>query len=265
MTKLKKVNSFSVLKLDISNKKEMPSVVNFITSKILYIREIIQNTILSIKKYRIYHIFSENDSKLSITILTELYEKNKNLYNTITEDIVNYSTEEMIDNLQQIIDKLSVIICGFGTLHITDLLFVSFGTEFKNMKQKNDIIQSKYDLFTNIGEKHIDLKKIYTENHILKQKSHYTESKLIKLLETHGIGRPSTYAMLIDKIKTKGYVEKTNVEGFPIECTDYILENNSITKHEETKIFGNEKNKLVITPMGLLVIEFCLKYFDMFL
>ena len=50
MTKLKKVNSFSVLKLDISNKKEMPSVVNFITSKILYIREIIQNTILSIKK-----------------------------------------------------------------------------------------------------------------------------------------------------------------------------------------------------------------------
>lgn len=152
MTKLKKVNSFSVLKLDISNKKEMPSVVNFITSKILYIREIIQKTILSIKKYRIYHIFSENDAKLSITILTELYEKNQKLYNTITEDIVNFSTEEMIDNLQQIIDKLSVIICGFGTQHISDLLFVSFGTEFKNMKQKNDIIQSKYDLLTKYVE-----------------------------------------------------------------------------------------------------------------
>jgi ATP-dependent Lon protease len=149
MIKLKKVNSFSVLKLDINNKKEMPSVINFITNKITYMREIIQNTILSIKYHKMQEIFSENDTKLSITILTNLYAKNEELYNMIIEDTITLSTEEIIDDLQKIIDKLSMIICGFGTKKITDLLFVSFGTEFKNMNLPDQLMQSKYDLILN--------------------------------------------------------------------------------------------------------------------
>ena len=36
----------------------------------------------------------------------------------------------------------------------------------------------------------------------------YSEASLVKALEEHGIGRPSTYAPIITKIQTKGYVEK---------------------------------------------------------
>jgi hypothetical protein len=39
-----------------------------------------------------------------------------------------------------------MIICGFGTKYIEDLLFISFGTEFKNMKIENPIIKDKYEI-----------------------------------------------------------------------------------------------------------------------
>ena len=38
--------------------------------------------------------------------------------------------------------------------------------------------------------------------------------------------------------------------------------NNIITKNEEEKVFGNEKNKLVIEPIGVLALEFLTNYFD---
>ena len=34
-------------------------------------------------------------------------------------------------------------------------------------------------------------------------KSHHTEAKLVQLLEQNGIGRPSTFSSLIDKIQER--------------------------------------------------------------
>jgi DNA topoisomerase-1 len=84
------------------------------------------------------------------------------------------------------------------------------------------------------------------------------------LLEENGIGRPSTFASLIDKIQERGYVEKKYIKGQEIECVDFISENNNISEKIYTREFGNEKNKLVITPLGIIVIELLLKYFDDF-
>ena len=99
-------------------------------------------------------------------------------------------------------------------------------------------------------------KKITSKVTLTNIKSHYTEARLIQLLEEKGIGRPSTFAMLIDKIQERGYVKKEDIKGKEIICADFELENGEIFEIESKREFGNEKNKLVLQPLGLIVMEF---------
>jgi ATP-dependent Lon protease len=131
------------LKTDIEE-RDITNIIEFIVEKNVYIQEIIRKTIISIKKNKLYEIFSNNDISLSINVLTELYEKTREIDVKITEK--TNETEKIIENMQKIIDKLSMIICGFGTLCIDDLLFISFGSQFKNIKNTNEIINDKYEL-----------------------------------------------------------------------------------------------------------------------
>jgi len=103
--------------------------------------------------------------------------------------------------------------------------------------------------------------KINSDMTITNLKQHHTESKLIQLLEKKGIGRPSTYSSIISKIQDKGYVSKKNVPGKKLTCTNYELVGDEIETKTEQKEFGQEKNKLVLEPTGLLVIEFLIKHF----
>ena len=99
-------------------------------------------------------------------------------------------------------------------------------------------------------------KKIKSNVTLTNIKSHYTEARLIQLLEEKGIGRPSTFAMLIDKIQERGYVKKEDIKGKQMICVDFELENGEIFEIESKREFGNEKNKLVLQPLGLIVMEF---------
>jgi ATP-dependent Lon protease len=118
----------------------------FIEEKVTYIQEIIRNTIISIKKNKKNEIFSNNDANLSISVLTELYERTNEITNKNNTSSLLKEFDGLIDALQTIIDKLSMIICGFGTLFIEDLLFISFGSEFKNIKTDDSILNSKFEL-----------------------------------------------------------------------------------------------------------------------
>lgn len=54
----------------------------------------------------------------------------------------------------------------------------------------------------------VKMKKIDPKQHFTQPPPRFTEASLVKSLEEHGIGRPSTYAPIISKIQQKGYVEK---------------------------------------------------------
>ena len=92
--------------------------------------------------------------------------------------------------------------------------------------------------------------------------NHYTEAKLVHLLEEKGIGRPSTFSTLIDKIQERGYVKKDNIKGKTIQCKEFLLEGEELTEKNVEREFGNEKNKLIIQPLGITVIEFLISHFD---
>ena len=77
-----------------------------------------------------------------------------------------------------------------------------------------------------------------------------------------GIGRPSTFSMIVETIQDRGYVKKLDVVGEEIECIDFVVENKVLTLQKINKIFGNEKNKLVIQPIGILTTEFLVSSFS---
>lgn len=115
---------------------------DLIENKIIYMKGIIQDTILSIKIHKNNNLFSENDITLSLSILIDLYEKINVCQEKNSSDVENM--EQNINDLQTIIDKLSLVICGFGTKHVTDLLYVTFGNEFKTVKFDTGILQDKF-------------------------------------------------------------------------------------------------------------------------
>jgi len=108
----------------------------------------------------------------------------------------------------------------------------------------------------------ISYKKMLARVTIKGSKHHYTEAKLVQLLEEKGIGRPSTFSSLVDKIQERGYVKKEDVKGREIVCKDFELENDNIFEIETKREFGNEKGKLIIQPLGLVVMELLEKHFD---
>ena len=119
-----------------------------------------------------------------------------------------------------------------------------------------------YDYLKNIKEGPINYKKITCKQTLKELKSHFSEARLVQLLEQKGIGRPSTFSSLLEKIQERNYVVKQNVEGKKLEVIDYELFESNIIEEKGTKEFGNEKNKLLITQMGIFVIEFLIKYFN---
>ena len=52
------------------------------------------------------------------------------------------------------------------------------------------------------------------DQHFTQPPARYSESSLVKALETHAIGRPSTYASIISTIQTRGYVVKNDDRRF---------------------------------------------------
>lgn len=110
--------------------------------------------------------------------------------------------------------------------------------------------------------KNISYQRIETSIVVRNKHQHYTEASLISKLEEMGIGRPSTFAMIVDTIQERGYVLRTDLTGEKVECKEYTLSGVKIVETIKEKIFGNEKNKLVIQPIGILTIEFLVKYYQ---
>lgn len=90
---------------------------------------------------------------------------------------------------------------------------------------------------------------IIKEQHFTKPAPRYTESSLIKELEKLGIGRPSTYATIMETIKARNYVKVEDKKFIPtdigIETTDKLQEGFSdIVNVDYTANMENELDEI---------------------
>lgn len=112
-----------------------------------------------------------------------------------------------------------------------------------------------------IGEQ-LKNKKIEATQRFTRPPLRYTEASLVKKLEELGIGRPSTYASTISTIQNRGYVERSNIEGYKRTYSQLILANDSIKEKHIDENVGADKGKLMPTDIGMIVNDFLINHFD---
>ena len=72
------------------------------------------------------------------------------------------------------------------------------------------------------GEK-LDLKDSKRTKHSTQPPPRYKEGSLVEKMEKEGVGRPSTYASIMDSIQKRGYVEKTKGKNGSLQATELGL------------------------------------------
>ena len=93
--------------------------------KIAKIESIIQKTILSSQKYKLYDIFGANELNICVSSLNNIFEHINEIQKEFEDKIIS---EEIADTkIEDIKEDLIAIIKNFGTDSIDDLIFLILG------------------------------------------------------------------------------------------------------------------------------------------
>ncbi len=164
-----------------------------------------------------------------------------------------------------ILDQTTVILDNNGYKFKTTGSIVVFDGYLKIYGDYEEKDEAKLPDFV-VGETKItdDVEK---KQHFTQPPARYTEASLIRELESLGIGRPSTYATIIDTIRTHGYVVMEDKKFKPLEigfeATDKLQE--FFSKIINVKYTSNMEEELDEIADGKLIwVDVLTKFYDEF-
>ena len=126
-----------------------------------------------------------------------------------------------------------------------------------NENLENTKLLPKLEKGSTLKAEEILCKQVFT-----KHPPRYSEASLIKKMEDSGIGRPSTFAETVRKIKEREYVVKEERDGKIIKSNEIRLISNNISHEIKDEKTGFEKNKIYPTNMGMFVTEYLNENFN---
>ena len=89
----------------------------------------------------------------------------------------------------------------------------------------------------------------------------YNDATLVKRMEDLGIGRPSTYATIIDTIQHVKYVEKGSVPGVRRDIAILTLKNGMVLEKQKSEMYGAETQRFLPTDLGRMTNDFLVAHF----
>ena len=95
--------------------------------------------------------------------------------------------------------------------------FLALYQETKDEDKKEEQSNNEKQLPDLIEGQTVKLLELLPKQHFTEPKPRYSEASLVKSLEEHGIGRPSTYATIISTLQTREYVSLANKRFHPTD------------------------------------------------
>ena len=89
----------------------------------------------------------------------------------------------------------------------------------------------------------------------------YNDATLVKRMEELGIGRPSTYATIIETILKVKYVEKGSVAGQKRDIAVLSLKNGMVQEKQKSEMYGAESQRFMPTDLGRITNDFLVSHF----
>lgn len=132
-----------------------------------------------------------------------------------------FIASQMAPQIQQ--STSATLQCGIYTLKATGVHVLFDGFTIMQPPKKKDSEESDFLPPLKKGDI-VKNTKVNGEQHFTAPPPRYTEASLIKTLEEKGIGRPSTYAPILDTIQKRRYVTKENKQFVPTEVGFKVTE-----------------------------------------
>lgn len=195
---------------------------------------------------------------------TKFEKSHKDLYKMIWQRSVGFLMKSAI------FDELELTIKDEGLPK--DLYFSSSFKKLKfdgflavyGIKDEKSIDLENYINNLKSGKYKLDCNKLLAKNTWTSPPARYNDSGIVKLMEQTGIGRPSSYATIVDKLFEKTYVIKTSIKGIEKDSTNYLFDpsKNTIKQVKEKVEVGSEQNKVKPTEIGIQIDDYLSKEFE---